>query len=221
MDTNKTERQNSQMTPFTYGDRAVRMVLLDDGAWFIAKDVCEALDIKQPTRAVEDFPESEKGVTAIHTLGGKQEMLIVNEPGLYRLIFQSRKPEAEKFKTWVFNEVLPQIRQTGGYGMHEDNGCACEIYRHFSACQNMTIQRMNKVIYYFALDPPLSNSDIAKLLGVSAATISLWRRSFSSELARNAVFEMGINAQGMIYLPEARPGFPLATPLLEANNARP
>jgi len=59
------------------------------------------------------FPANEKGVNTLHTPGGKQKMLTVNEPGLYRLVFQSRKPEAEKFKTWVFTEVLPSVRRTG------------------------------------------------------------------------------------------------------------
>jgi prophage antirepressor-like protein len=113
MNTSKTEWQNDQITPFTYEDRAVRTVLIDAEPWFIAKDVCDVLELTNHRKAVGDLPESEKGVTTGYTPGGKQKMLTVNEPGLYRLVFQSRKPEAEKFKTWVFTEVLPSIRRTG------------------------------------------------------------------------------------------------------------
>ena len=113
MDTNKTERENHQIVPFNFESHTVRMVLAENESWFIAKDVCDVLEIKQPTRAIAMFPENEKGVNTIHTPGGKQRMLCVNEPGLYRLVFQSRKPEAEQFKAWVFTEVLPSIRRTG------------------------------------------------------------------------------------------------------------
>jgi prophage antirepressor-like protein len=194
-----TERQNCQITPFTYEDHAVRTVMIDNEPWFIAKDVCDVLGIARTSDALRDFPENEKGTVDHRTPGGNQEMLTVNEPGLYRLIFQSRKPEAEKFKAWVFNEVLPQIRKTGSYGPPEREGeaCAGKIYRLFSAAHDMTIQRINKVIYYFALDPPLSNMDIAKLLGASDSTVSLWRKRLAPEAARAAVKALGLSAQGI------------------------
>jgi hypothetical protein len=219
-------RQNCQITPFAYENRAVRAVLNNDAPWFIAKDVCEVLGIQKTGTTFSDFPESEKGCYTIATLGGKQEMLTVNEPGLYRLIFQSRKPEAERFKTWVFNDVLPKIRQTGSYG-NEGDACAGRIYSLFSGCQAMTIQRMNKIIYYFALDPPLSNTDIAKLLCVSDSIITHWRRRLSTETARKALKALAINAQGIASskaaLPpmrEDRPGFPLNLPPRETQDER-
>jgi prophage antirepressor-like protein len=113
MESNNTGRENSQLVPFTFENHAVRAVVIENDPWFVAKDVCDVLDIKQPAKAIAVFPQSEKGVNTIPTPGGKQKMLTVNEPGLYRLVFQSRKPEAEKFKTWVFTEVLPSIRRTG------------------------------------------------------------------------------------------------------------
>jgi prophage antirepressor-like protein len=113
MESVQSGRENCQLVPFNFENHTVRAVVIENDPWFVAKDVCDVLDIKQPTKAVETFPGSEKGVNTIHTPGGKQKMLTVNEPGLYRLVFQSRKPEAEKFKTWVFTEVLPSIRRTG------------------------------------------------------------------------------------------------------------
>jgi prophage antirepressor-like protein len=113
MESTKAGRENYQLVPFNFENHTVRTVVIENDPWFVAKDVCDVLDIKQPTKALAVFPQSEKGVNTMHTPGGKQKMLTVNEPGLYRLVFQSRKPEAEKFKTWVFTEVLPSIRRTG------------------------------------------------------------------------------------------------------------
>jgi prophage antirepressor-like protein len=104
-----------QLIPLTFQDRAVRTVLIDGVPWFIAKDVCDILGLGNPAETLRNFPVDEKGISITDTLGGKQAMLTVNEPGLYRLIFQSRKPEAEQFKAWVFNTVLPQIRQAGAF----------------------------------------------------------------------------------------------------------
>ena len=93
----------------------MRTVLKDGEPWFVAADVCRALDIIQPTRACERLDEDEKGVSSIHTLGGEQELLVVNEPGLYTLVLGSRKPEARAFKRWITHEVIPSIRKHGGY----------------------------------------------------------------------------------------------------------
>jgi hypothetical protein len=118
--------------------------------------------------------------------------------GLYRLVFQSRKPEAEKFKTWVFTEVLPQIRKGGAYtGRETPSGAvAGYVYSLFSASPDMTIQRVNKLVYYLAVCPPLSNTDIAKLLDVSDSTVTYWRKRLSDGMARDAVRELGIDATG-------------------------
>jgi hypothetical protein len=217
MNTNQpAERQNCQITPFTYENRAVRAVVIEKEPWFVAKDICDVLGIVEARSALRDFPDSEKGVHTTHTLGGKQEMLTVNEPGLYRLVFQSRKPEAERFKTWVFNDVLPKIRQTGSYG-NEGDACAGRIYSLFSGCQDMTIQRMNKIIYYFALDPPLSNVDISKLLGVSGGIVTHWRRRLPAETARKALKALAINAQGIA---SSKAALPLELPAREAQDER-
>ena len=100
---------------FRFENAEVRTLERNGEPWFVAKDVADILDLDQPSNSMRNFPDNEKGMYSIHTPGGQQEMLIVNEPGLYRLIFQSRKAEAEKFKTWVFTDVLPSIRKNGGY----------------------------------------------------------------------------------------------------------
>ena len=93
----------------------VRVVQVNGEPWFVAADVCRALEISNSRDAVARLDDDEKGVGSTDTLGGKQGMQIINEPGLYTLVLGSRKPEAKTFKRWVTHEVLPAIRKTGSY----------------------------------------------------------------------------------------------------------
>ena len=87
----------------------------DGEPWFVAKDVCTCLEIANVSDACSRLDEDERGIVSTDTPSGKQEMLIVSEPGLYSLIGSSKKPEAKAFKRWVTHEVLPSIRKTGKY----------------------------------------------------------------------------------------------------------
>ena len=111
----------NEVKVFSFGDTAsVRTVTGPDlDAWFVAADVCEALEIVQTASAMRQLDEDEKDVRTMHTPGGEQQMTIINESGLYSLIFTSRKEEAKRFKKWVTSEVLPTIRKTGSYS-HSD-----------------------------------------------------------------------------------------------------
>ncbi len=102
---------------FTFGDRQIRTALVDGQPWFVASDAALVLGIRNVREILRAFPADEKGVSNTDTLGGNQRLAILNEAGLYRLIFQSRKPEAEKFKKWVFAEVLPALRHAGSYAI--------------------------------------------------------------------------------------------------------
>lgn len=88
---------------------------MDEETWWVLKDVCDILSIASPHKVFERLDEDEKGWNQIPTLGGKQNMQIVNESGLYNVILRSDKPQAKPFRKWVTNEVLPSIRKTGGY----------------------------------------------------------------------------------------------------------
>lgn len=94
---------------------SVRVVMQDGEPWFVAKDVCDCLelDLASGARGLDD---DEKGLHTMQTPGGAQEMSIISEAGLYSLILRSRKPEAKAFKRWVTHDILPSIRKTGGYG---------------------------------------------------------------------------------------------------------
>lgn len=93
----------------------VRSVTMNGEPWFVAADVCRALEISNSRDAMSRLDADEKGVALTDTLGGKQEVSVVNEPGLYALVLGSRKPEAKAFKRWITHEVIPEIRKHGGY----------------------------------------------------------------------------------------------------------
>lgn len=95
----------------------VRTVIREGRPWFVAADVCRVLELSNPTVAVERLDEDER---AKLNLGRQGEGTIVNEPGLYTLVLGSRKPEAKAFKRWITHEVIPSIRQTGGYVGNDD-----------------------------------------------------------------------------------------------------
>ena len=94
---------------------SVRTAVVGGEPWFCLKDACDILGLKQPVRVKERL--NEKGVISIHTLtkGGKQALLYIDEPNLYKAIMQSRKKEAEVFSDWIFYEVIPSIRKHGYY----------------------------------------------------------------------------------------------------------
>jgi anti-repressor protein len=104
------------LTPFTYTDTEVRTVTIDGEPWFVAKDVCDVIGISKPRDAFAQLDEDERASTAVDTLGGTQNMSIVNEAGVYGLMLISRSPAVKPFKRWLTHEVLPQIRKTGQYG---------------------------------------------------------------------------------------------------------
>lgn len=94
----------------------LRTVEINGTPWLVGKDVAIALGYKNPQRAIRDHVDTEdQGVTKTVTPSGEQEMLIINESGLYSLILSSKMPKAKAFKHWVTSEVLPAIRKTGAY----------------------------------------------------------------------------------------------------------
>lgn len=105
----------SELKVFDFKGLNVRTVLVEGNAWFVAKDVCKILELVNTSRSLSRLDDDEKGLHSVNTPGGKQQLATVNESGLYSLILTSRKQEAKNFKRWITHEVLPQIRQTGGY----------------------------------------------------------------------------------------------------------
>lgn len=109
----------------------VRVVVVDNEPWFVATDVCRALELDKTWNALQRLDDDEKGTTSISTLGGRQEVSIINEPGLYSLVLGSRKPEAKAFKRWITHEVIPSIRKHGAYITPE------KLWEFYSSPENL------------------------------------------------------------------------------------
>lgn len=100
----------------------VRTILIENEPWFVGKDVAEALGYANSRKALSDHVDDEdKGVTKCDTLGGVQEMAVINESGVYSLVFGSKLESAKRFKHWVTSEVLPSIRKNGKYEVLPQN----------------------------------------------------------------------------------------------------
>ena len=101
---------------FNFHGQEVRTLTIDDEPWFVGKDVADILGYSKARNAIALHVDEEDALKqGIPTSGGIQDMLIINESGLYSLILSSRLPQAKEFKRWVTSEVLPAIRRQGGY----------------------------------------------------------------------------------------------------------
>lgn len=110
----------TQLSTFNFESNSIRTLVINNEPWFVAKDLCNAINISNYRDAIERLDEDEKGVALTDTLGGKQEMNIVSESGMYTLILRCRDAVKKgsvphRFRKWVTSEVLPQIRKTGSY----------------------------------------------------------------------------------------------------------
>lgn len=155
-----------------FGD--VRTVTINGEPWFVGKDVTASLGYSnsRDVLAKHVCPE-DKGVAECDTLGGKQKLGIINESGLYALIFGSKLESAQRFKHWVTSEVLPAIRRTGGYQIPAPQGkellalAVLEAQKTIEA-QNTEIERMKpKAIFADAVSTSQTSiliGDLAKLL---------------------------------------------------------
>lgn len=107
---------DSLQNVFEYGESKVRVVIKNGEPWFVARDICDILELTNITDTLKRVDKDDLDTTeVIDSIGRKQQVYIVSEPGLYVLVFESRKPEAKQFKKWVTSEVLPRIRKTGAY----------------------------------------------------------------------------------------------------------
>jgi prophage antirepressor-like protein len=111
---------NKSLTIFNYEQSEVRTAINENGEpLFCLKDVCEILEIFDHKQAKERLAsDGSIEYPLVDSLGRNNTATFINEPNLYRLIFQSRKPEAKKFQDWIYNEVLPSIRKTGQYSVN-------------------------------------------------------------------------------------------------------
>jgi prophage antirepressor-like protein len=205
------QNQERQLFPLTFQQHTVRTVLIDGVPWFVAKDVCDVLGLENPTKALLNFPDDERN-TLTNTEGiifgpGNPNVNIVNEPGLYRLIFQSRKPEAEQFKTWVFTAVLPQIRQTGFFfpdpAKLDEQQLTLTITRYFASKRpnKETNMKIGECLVHFKnLKRHGEFLPCLTEMGVSHRNAVRYMQIF-----RNHEQQVLINEQGFFILPARKP----------------
>ncbi len=113
-------KTQSQLSTFNFESNSIRTLAINNEPWFVAKDLCNAINISNYRDAIERLDQDEKGVALTDTLGGQQEMNIVSESGMYTLILRCRDAVKKgsvphRFRKWVTSEVLPTIRKTGKY----------------------------------------------------------------------------------------------------------
>lgn len=137
-----------------FGD--IRAIEIDNEPWFVGKDVATALGYSNTRKAIGDHVhEDDKGVTKWDTLGGKQDLTIINESGLYALIFGSKLESAKRFKHWVTSEVLPAIRKNGNYKMPMTIEEQLQIVAKGTLEVKEEIKRVDNDLQNFKEDMPL------------------------------------------------------------------
>ena len=121
----------------------IRTVTINNEPYFVASDICKALELSNPTVALERLDEDERSK---FNLGRQGEANIVNEYGLYNLILASRKKESKRFKRWITHDVLPSIRKTGGYISGQETMTDAELMAKALLVANKQIEQRNKQI---------------------------------------------------------------------------
>ncbi|MCW8309188.1 BRO family protein [Acidiphilium sp. PA] len=146
-----------ELTSFNFENQILRAYRDGDTFWFLAKDVCKILDIKNSRDFIDGLDDDERGVVKGDTLGGVQEMNAISESGLYLATIRSNKALARKFTRWVTKEVLPEIRRTGRYlGSTDEND------RALFAETSQAVRRMGSHVRAVAEQLALTEQELSK-----------------------------------------------------------
>lgn len=186
------------VTPFIFNGHEVRTVLADGEPAFVGKDVCERLGYTNPNKAMNDHCRGlTKRYPIVDALGRTQEVRVLSEPNVLRLIVRSKLPEAEAFERWVFDEVLPSIRKTGGYMVAAAHETPEELALRAMSVLQATVERQKAQIEAtkaeLAVTAPkavaldrISTAEGAHGLYEAAKILQVGPKSFVQWLAMNA-----------------------------------
>lgn len=177
-ETVQDNKSGGEVEVFTHKEFGkIRTLMIDGEPWFVAKDICAALELGTTSKALERLDEDEKGVNSILTLGGNQNISVVSESGLYSLVLGSRKKEAKAFKRWVTHEVIPSIRKHGAYLTPQkiedallNPDVIINLALQLKAEKQKNAELTAKAAYYDAVAGASGSTnfrDTAKLLGLS------------------------------------------------------
>lgn len=175
----QTVQGTSVPAVFSFESNEVRVIDRNGDPWFVASDVCKALDYAHVPHAMRMLDGDEKDVQIVDTPGGPQQNSIINESGLYSLILRSRKPEARRFKKWVTSEVLPAIRQAGAYRITSQS--QANALREIFASGNFLISHqngnlvLNPVPHGHLVVDPTDPADLNNLIFNYVPLAQLWK----------------------------------------------
>lgn len=183
---------------FKYNGKEVRTIQKDGEPWWVLKDVCEVLGLSSPHKVFERLDDDEKGRNQIPTLGGEQEMTVINESGLYNVILRSDKPEAKPFRKWVTSEVLPSIRKNGGYIANQENltpeqivANALIVAQNIISQKDKQIEQMKPKAEFFDAvadsRTAISMNEVSKVLGIKG----YGRNNLFEFLRNNGILDRG------------------------------
>lgn len=181
---------------FDYEDGQVRILLNESAPWFVIADVCRAVGLSNPTMAASRLDSDDlSSAEVIDGMGRTQQARIVNEPGLYDLIFMSRKLEARAFKRWITHEVLPAIRETGRYEIEvEAQPRLPQSYAEALRELASTVEERDEAKAQLAIAAPKAdyvdgfvNPDDASLIRVFAAQLGVGEKALRAWLIDHKV----------------------------------
>ncbi len=168
---------NSQLSVFKFEETAlVRSIIKNGDPWFVAKDICDVLGLSNPTVALNALDQDERSK---FLLGRQGETNIINESGLYALIFRSNKPNARKFRKWITSEVLPSIRKTGKYAAPVQPELPLS-----ETPETPDVAALLKMKYRGV--PVIPNADLATMLGLTT-------RRLAHVKSRNNIYTEGLD----------------------------
>lgn len=186
----------------------IRTRMIDNENYFVAKDVCDALGISNSRDAMSRLDEDEKAMSVLPTQFGEKAMNMVNESGLYNLIFQSRKLEARAFRKWVTNVVLPQIRQTGQYRIKSEAECMQEQQRP----KRLPLPKYRPFFNEWKqrVKPYISREELENVANAMAVSLSHVRKVYagtavSARIVREITDEAKYNRKRNVFYPDPKP----------------
>lgn len=171
----------NQLIPLSFEDKNIRAVVIDGKPYMVGKDVCEALGYKDTVNAMKQHC---KGVAKHHplqTAGGIQDVRVLNEADVLRLITNSNLPAAEKIERWIFEEVLPTIYRTGSYQMSRPLG------DQYSREDLMGEAAVSRLLMLFSTLPQLSSNDVIHVVELATAKSPLTGEYLMAQDVANAI----------------------------------
>ena len=185
----------------------IRTCMVDGETYFVGKDVASALGYKNAPKAMADHVDDEdKGITKCYTLGGNQEMTVINESGLYSLILSSKLESAKRFKRWVTSEVLPAIRKNGRYELEQQNSQLCK--------QNRLLESRNTLLEEItAQQKPLTDYARTILSSTQTVTVTQIAQDYGygpvrfNELLFKLHIQHKVGGQWILYIPYLNKGY--------------